>query len=987
MRSTHLLLTALLSIFVFPLFSQGNFWSVLDEENLSNRTNERWIIPSKYEVFSLDFDGMTAFLSDVPLRFNENQASKTVQLPMPDGSFEDFAIVEAPIMHPRLASKFPTIKTFSGQGIGDPSSAVYLDITPKGFHGMIMKRGEVFFIDTYYSNDRTAYIVYDKSDFSRQNIELLVCGEDDFKSTLATEHNAVGSGERMTTVTLRTYEIAVAATVEYTQFHGGTVASALAAIVTAVNRVRGIYETELAISFQLVANNDLIVYTGTDPYSSPPTLDENQANLDVVIGNANYDIGHVLSIGTGGIARLESACDDNNKARGMTSLDTPAGDPFYVDFFAHELGHQMGAHHSYNGNAGECGSSGTFPNAAFEPGSGSTIMGYAGICGTQNVQFNSHAYFHRISLDEITAYMTTGDGNTCATATNSGNEPPTINANPLNMSGKTIPISTPFELTASGADPDNDVITYVWEQMDLGPAGAPSPSAAGPILRSYSPSTSAMRTFPSLSAILDNTSYPGEFLPSVTRTLNFTATARDNKSVGGGNASGTLTLNVTSDAGPFRIINMNASERVNGSRTIYWDEANTSDAPVNCANVDIMLSLNGGQTFSTLVSNTPNDGNETITFPNTPTGQARIKVKCSNNVFFDINDADLRIAPSDATCSEKIIAGNMDTYVGWTELSTHNNALIDYWDTYHNEIGSAWLGYDDNETSSISQEITIPAGVHFATLEFWYKLELFDCGNDVLRVKINGDIVKTYTLCNDPAAGGWVRQLIDLSAYANSSPTEIMFESINNSNSPSDVFIDDVSVYVCKDGAFAPLPIELMSFDARAKDHNALLNWATASEQNNLGFAIEMKTEFSDFQAVGFVAGKGTTTESNNYEFSIPGLTPGLYYFRLRQLDENGNFNYSPIRAVMITGNIHVTVQPNPAKDVAFFNISLADNSYIHLQVIDGLGRVVGTVVSEHFSAGDFELAFNLKELPEGIYYFRMIAEGMEETGRFVVTK
>ena len=515
MRITHLLLTALLSIFVFPLFSQGNFWSALDEENLSNRTNERWIIPSKYEVFSLDFDGMSAFLSDVPLRFNENKSSKAVQLPMPDGSFEDFAIVEAPIMHPRLASKFPAIKTFSGQGIDDPSSAVYLDITPKGFHGMIMKSGEVFFIDTYYSNDRTAYIAYNKSDFSRQNIALPVCGDDDFKSPLTTENNAIGSGERMTTVTLRTYDLAVAATGEYTDFHGGTVASALAAIVTAVNRVRGIYETELAISFQLVANNDLLVYTnsGTDPYSSPPRLAENQVNVDAVIGNANYDIGHVLSVGTGGIATLKSVCDNSTKARGMTSLDTPAGDPFYVDFFTHELGHQMGAHHSYNGNEGECGTSGTFLNAAFEPGSGSTIMGYAGICGTQNVQYNSHAYFHRISLDEITLYMTTGVGNTCATSTDSGNEPPTINANPLNMSGKTIPINTPFELTASGADPDADVITYVWEQMDLGPAGAPSPSAAGPILRSYPPSTSAMRTFPSLSAILDNTSNPGEFLP------------------------------------------------------------------------------------------------------------------------------------------------------------------------------------------------------------------------------------------------------------------------------------------------------------------------------------------------------------------------------------------------------------------------------------------------------------------------------------------
>ncbi|MBI1224058.1 MAG: T9SS type A sorting domain-containing protein [Bacteroidetes bacterium] len=988
MRFTHLLMTGTLFIMTLPLFGQHQYWQILDESKIVNRSDERWIVPKKYGTLSLDVQKFSNFLADVPLRFNENHASKLIELPMPNGDFEHYEIVEAPIMHPRLASKFPMIRCFTGQGVEDKGALVYLDITQKGVHAMILKQGETFYIDPYFANENETYIAYKKVDFIKENKTALQCLEDD--SVLPQASNNMAPAERIAGVNLRTFDLAIAAAGEYTQFHGGTVADGLAAIVTAVNRVRGIYETELAISFELVADNNLLIYTNpsTDPYSSPPTLAENQSNIDAVIGNANYDLGHVVGIGTGGIATLNSTCINSSKARGMTALDSPVGDPFYIDFLAHEIGHQFGAHHTFNGDESNCGSAGTYPSSAFEPGSGSTIMAYAGICGSQNLQINSHAYFHRISLDEITKFVdvTIVDIPGCETVTATGNNCPVIDADPDGMDGKYIPISTPFELTANATDPDGDPIVYNWEQMDLGDPGTPSPSESGPILRSYPPSASPTRNFPLLNAILDNTTIYGEFLPSISRTLKFIATARDNNINGGGNASDSIMLNVTNSAGPFSILNFNSTAIVSGTIFLQWNVANTTDAPVNCANVDILLSYDGGQTFSLLVGNTPNDGNELVTLPNIATGQARIKVKCADNVFFDINNADLRIAPSDASCSEKITSGSFSSSTGWTETSTNYGYVISNWGLYHKADGSAWLGYADDEVSTISQTITIPSAAHFASLEYWYKLEATDCGNDIFRVKINGVVVKNYTLCNDPATGSWVRQLIDLSGYKGTSPT-IMFEVINNSNSPTDVIIDDVSVYVCEGGSFSPLPVELMEFEAKPVENMAKLHWSTASETDNRGFDVEMQNEYGDYQTLGFVPGKGTSNEISNYYFEVPGLKPGTYYFRLRQKNENGQEEFSPIRSVQISGITKVEVSPNPVSDVAFFEVTLEKPSLVHLQILDGLGRVVGTVTNDEFGSGNFDLAYNVSQLTNGIYYYHMVTGNTDTNGRFIVNK
>ncbi len=971
----------------------------MDETTLAARSQERWIVPERYATVLLDANSMRSALERVPLRFNESGETTLIHLPMPDGSMEAFAIVEAPLMHPDLAARYRQIRTFSGQGVTNPAAAAYLDWTPQGFHGMVLMPGKVVYIDPYFKGDNTVYVSYDRNDYFDEKSTAFSCGTED-----AGDHKFMPSMDMLpiernnrATTNMLTYRMAFAAAAEYTTYHGGTVPLALAAINTTLNRVRGIYETELAISFTLVSNNDLLIYTnsGTDPYDNPPTLAQNQTNIDAVIGSSNYDVGHVVSSGTGGVATLNGVCDSTKKARGMTASLNPKTDAFDVDFVAHELGHQFSAHHTFNGSAGSCTEANRFATTAFEPGSGSTIMGYAGICGnSQNLQRRSNAYFHLVSLGEITHFTRVGSGSTCPTSVVTINNVPTINANPNNMSGKYIPISTPFELTASASDPDNDELTFAWEQWDLGPQGAPSSSSAtAPMFRSFTPTTSPTRTFPKLSDILDNSTSIGEKLPSVTRNLNFNCTVRDNRMVGGGYDAGGIVLHVTNAAGPFAITSHNTSGTHSGTITLTWDVAGTTAAPISCTNVDILLSLDGGVTFSSLATATPNDGSQTVTLPNTTTSSARLKVKCSDNVFFDINNADLRIAPADATCSEKMTSGTMESNTGWTQTSTRGLApfVATNWPSYggpaaHGGAGYAWLGYDNNETARMSQTFSIPADAHFANLEFWYRYMNTDCGGDVFNVKVNGVVVKSYNMCNDPGAHDWTRQLVNLSAYIGTSPT-IMFECVTNSNYYSDVFIDDASVYVCAGGAFPLLPVELMAFDVKAEDRNALLHWATASETNNRGFDVEMQSETVDFQTIGFVPGNGTTNEVNHYDFRASDLKPGTYYFRLRQMDENGGFSYSPIRSVSISGEVRVAVHPNPASEVAFFKLTLEKESPVQLQVMDGFGRIVGTVANDLFAAGNFDFAFNLGHLPAGIYYYRLMGVNLEESGKFVVKK
>ena len=446
---------------------------------------------------------------------------------------------------------------------------------------------------------------------------------------------------------LRTYRLALAVTGEYTAFHGGTVTGAMAAMNTSMNRINGVYEREVAIRMVLVADNDLLVYTNAaeDPYTNDDggtLLSENQSNIDAVIGSANYDIGHVFSTAGGGVAVLGSVCR-GDKAHGVTGRSAPIGDPFDIDFVAHEIGHQFGATHTFNNS---CGGN-RYGGGAYEPGSGSTIMAYGGLCAP-NLQSSGDGYFHNASYNEIVNFSVNGGGNACATIKQTGNSPPSVTMPQANLS---IPISTPFELTMVGSDLDQDALTYIWEQFDLGPATASGdddlsqPSGNQPIFRSWPPSTTgATRVFPRSTDLIANTTVIGERLPTYARDLTFKATVRDNRAGGGGVVDDSVSYSVTDAAGPFLVLSTTAAYARNTTQTITWDVANTDKAPVNATHVDIFLSMNGGTLYPvTLAEGVLNDGSHEVLLPDIEVTAARFKVKGSDHIFFAISDADFAI--------------------------------------------------------------------------------------------------------------------------------------------------------------------------------------------------------------------------------------------------------------------------------------------------------------------------------------------------------
>jgi predicted Zn-dependent protease len=661
--------------------SSPNPWTFKAESQIAQKKQTRDVVPNVYRTVRLDLAAIKSLLKAVPLWHTADAQTKNVELafPMPDGSFQRFKIVKAPIMHPDLAKKYPEIQSFAGYGIEDPAAYLRFDLTPMGFHAMMLNAatGHVF-IDPYAREDNEHYVVYFKKDFYVD--KPWQCSGEPVEG----KHEPLPSAsyEKAGDCKLRTYSLALACTGEYAAFHGGTVSSVLSAMNTTMTRVNGVYERDLSITMQLVANNDLLVFTNanTDPYNNfdaTAMLAQNRTTCDNVIGTANYDIGHVFSTGGGGLAYVKCICNATYKAGGVTGTTTPVGDPFDIDYVCHEMGHQFGANHTQNN---PCSSNST---SSVEPGSGSTIMGYAGVCAP-NIQAHSDAYFHAMSIQEIMAHVSgTGSGNACATLSTINNFP-TFTA----IADFAVPKSTPFLLTGNGADTDaGDVLTYCWEQMDNAAATMPPvpTSTVGPAFKSMPPTTSPIRYFPNLTAIINNTTPTWEVLPSVARTLNFRLTVRDNHLGGGCTKEDNIVVTVAS-SGPFVVTapNTAVSWPALSSQTVTWDVANTTATPVSAANVDILLSTDGGLTYPiTLLSATPNDGTQVVTIPNNQTSQARIMVRGTGKIFFDISNVNFTIgAPLpdftvDATPNPQAVCrgGSSTVTVNVGSLSNFNGSV------------------------------------------------------------------------------------------------------------------------------------------------------------------------------------------------------------------------------------------------------------------------------------------------------------------------
>lgn len=658
-----------------------NYWKSSSDDKVKVGA-KRQIVPNKYLVISLDYAQLKTQLAKAPNETSSiiNESNCIIGIPAPNGEMQLFKVVEAPIMEAPLAAAFPNIKTYSIKGITDVYANGKIDVTEFGFHAMVRTINGDYFIDPYSLQNTEDYITYYTADFVKPEKDRAPeVGIDGVTDNEHTQKKSSGTSAQSTALMppaacvgtdLRTYRLAVACTGEYAVTATGsatpTIAQTLAKIVTTINRVTGVYETEASVRLILVATETMVVFTNasTDPFTgnnnASTLINESQTVITNTIGSSNFDIGHTFSTGAGGLAGLGVVCNTTSKARGITGDSNPVGDPYDIDYVCHEIGHQFSGNHTFNSTASSC-SGNRNAGTSVEPGSGITIMGYAGICGSQNIAPNSIAYFHATSYDEIVNFTQTGNGNGCAVTSATGNQPPVVNA----LSSYNIPVNTPFILTGSATDPDNDALTYSWEERDAGSASGNWNSGNKPFFRSYAPVASSSRMFPNLASVLTN-SYQntiGEYLPTNAQTLNFRLTARDNKMGGGGVCYSQCSVTAITGSGPFAITYPSASGIVWGSgkqNTITWDVNNTNFAPVNCPSVNILISYNSGNTFTTLLAGTANDGVELINVPTVTTivSTCRIKIEAVGNVFFDINQPNFTISNAPDAGLREVSGGN-----------------------------------------------------------------------------------------------------------------------------------------------------------------------------------------------------------------------------------------------------------------------------------------------------------------------------------------
>lgn len=627
--------------------SSQNFWSQLSKtEYNQNQKNllEKKNFPVKYELISLDLNSLKS-----TLKVLSKNSKRIIELPNSEGTLNRFEIKESSNLEIELQEKFPGIKSYTAKGIDDPSAIAKISLGVDGFHGVVYSNNHsTIYIDPYTKN-RKDYIVYERKDLPEIDNDFECKVKNNVKSNLHQKslNKFVNDGK------LRTYRIAIVCSGEYAQFHLNRQnidsnssdevkkAAVLSAMNTSMTRINGVFEKDLGVKMVIVENNDKIIFldSTTDNITdgNPNVMiSQVQSICDSQIGNLNYDIGHIFSIGGSGLASLGVVCQTGSKARGVTGRAFPEGDPYDIDYVAHELGHQFGATHTQNNSCNRTNST------AVEVGSGSTIMGYAGICspnvlGVGPSTGSSDDYFHAVSIAQMQQIVnSTGD---CAELTDTNNATPTADAG-LDYN---IPKSTPFKLTGQATDSDGlSSLSYNWEQIDneIGSMPPSSTNSQGPMFRSLPSKSVTTRYFPDITTVLEgNNSSTWEVLPSVSRDLNFAFTVRDNNEGGGSTARDDMKVIVT-NSNPFVVTSQqnNVVWDTGSSETITWNVEETNIAPINCSFVNIKLSKDGGLTFPILLkSNTPNDGSEVVVIPDEATENGRIMIEAVDNIFYNVN--------------------------------------------------------------------------------------------------------------------------------------------------------------------------------------------------------------------------------------------------------------------------------------------------------------------------------------------------------------
>jgi len=608
----------------------------------------RTLTLNKQQLRELLTNKVTPFSSQkkkATLSSQQDNYQAEINLPLPDGEFVLLKVYDSPILSPAIAEQYPDIKTWRVQGVDNPKITGRLDFTSKGFHGMLnMPDGDIVYIDPDKNSGSDLYFSLSKSENISHFKTEFNCQVHDKHSLISQFKKKDLAGKKLAQApapALITYRLAIAGTAEFTDSQGGTPSSAYASMITTINRVNEIYQRDLGVKLEIVSGNNL-AYTNasTDPYTNnnaSAMIGENINNLNNTFGPSNYDIGHVFAQGRlGGLAYVGATCYDDYKAGGTTGIVDPQGEVFAIEFVAHEMGHQLGATHTFNSEKGGCGNGNRSAESAVEPGSGSTIMSYSGLCETDDIQYNSDAMFHWISISQINHYTRVEEGTSCGSRSSTGNQNPVADAGP----DSTIPLNTPFLLKGSATGG----ATYTWDQIDAGSASpVDTDTADNAIIRSLLPSSNQDRYIPRLSDLFSGNKTIGEYLPRTVRSLNFTFVVRDNN---GGIDSDLKSISVKDSGGIFRILSQSSDEMFTTGETvdISWATGNTNNAPISCSKVDIQLIRENG-VKNMLLANTDNDGGQQLVVAdNIPVmTDARVMVNCSNQPFFQISSGNISV--------------------------------------------------------------------------------------------------------------------------------------------------------------------------------------------------------------------------------------------------------------------------------------------------------------------------------------------------------